>query len=303
MKKKLVIGSRGSDLALWQANHVAARLAELGYETGIEIIKTTGDKIRDVPLAQLGADQNMKGVFTKEIEEALLAGTVDLAVHSLKDLPTELPPGLVVGCTPGRADSRDALVGKTLDEIGPGDRIGTSSLRRAAQLRALKPEAEILDIRGNVGTRLKKLDDGGYDAIVLASAGLARLGLEDRIAERLDPEKMAPAVGQGALAVEIREGDEEVAAALAGLDDPEAKRTVAAERSLLDALGGGCQVPLGAYAVLEGEYVRLRATVVAPDGSTLIRADTAGDDPEEVGRITAKALLEEGAADLIAAAG
>lgn len=303
MKKNFVIGSRGSALALWQANHVSARLRELGWETRIEIIKTTGDKIRDVPLAQVGADTNMKGVFTKEIEEALLAGSIDLAVHSLKDLPTELPAGLVIGCTPGREDPRDALVGKTLDEIAPGDRVGTSSLRRSAQLRALKPEAEIVDIRGNVDTRLRKLDDGHYDAILLASAGLARLELEDRIAQRLDPELMAPAVGQGALAVEIRERDAAVEAALEPLDDPDARCAVEAERSLLDALGGGCQVPLGAFATLHGGSVRLRATVVAPDGSHVIRAEADGDDSVELGRRVAKALLAEGAAELIASAG
>ena len=299
MAKPLVIGSRGSELALWQARHVAALLEELGRTSEIRIIKTTGDKIRDVSLAQVGKQTNTKGVFTKEIEEALLAGTIDLAVHSLKDLPTELPAGLTIAVTPEREDARDALVGKRLEQIEAGHRIGTSSLRRSAQIRALCPGVEILDIRGNVGTRLSKLDAGQYDAILLASAGLKRLKLDDRIAESLVPEKMAPAVGQGALGIEIREGDSEVGEALAPLDHPSTRREVEAERTLLDRLGGGCQVPLGAYAVLRGGVVHLQAAVVSADGGTVIRAEEEGEDSVELGERTAEKLLAAGAAKLI----
>ncbi len=302
--KTLVIGSRGSKLALWQAHHVAARLLELGRETRIEIIKTTGDKIRDVPLAQVGEQSNTKGVFTKEIEEALLAGAIDLAVHSLKDLPTELPAGLTIGAIPERQDPRDALVGKTLAELRGGDRVGTSSLRRSAQLRALRPDVEILDIRGNVDTRLRKLGEGEFDAILLAAAGLKRLGLEASIAEVLDPETMAPAVGQGALGIEIREGDADVAAALAPLDDADTRAAVEAERTLLSALGGGCQVPLGAYATVSRpagpkRELELQAVVASADGRLLIRANAKGDQPADVGARAARSLLADGAAALI----
>src|SRR5213079_1442668 len=197
----LVIGSRGSQLALWQAKWIGARLAERGHETRIEIIKTTGDKITGVPLAKVGT----KGLFTKEIEEALLDGRADLAVHSLKDLPTELPPGLVVTATPPREDPRDAIVGKRLAELPRGAKVGTSSLRRSAQLRKLRPDLRVESVRGNLDTRLRKLDEGQYDAILLAAAGLKRLGWADRIAEILPADVMCSAVGQGALAIETRE--------------------------------------------------------------------------------------------------
>src|SRR3954462_10473415 len=197
----LVIASRGSQLALWQARWVQTQLAALGHESRIEIIKTTGDKITDVPLAKVGT----KGLFTKEIEEALLDGRADLAVHSLKDLPTELPVGLVLAAVPPREDPRDAIVGKTLAELPHGARVGTSSLRRSAQLRRLRPDLLVESVRGNLDTRLRKLDEGQYDAILLAAAGLKRLGWGDRIAELLPPEVMCSAVGQGSLAIETRE--------------------------------------------------------------------------------------------------
>src|ERR1043166_1063336 len=196
----LVIASRGSQLALWQANWVAARLADLGHQSRIEIIKTTGDKITDVPLAKVGT----KGLFTKEIEEALLDGRADLAGHSLKDLPTELPAGLVLAATPPREDPRDAIVGRKLADLPRGAKVGTSSLRRSAQLKKLRPDLRVESVRGNLDTRLRKLDEGQYDAILLAAAGLKRLGWSDRVAEILDPETMCPAVGQGALAIETR---------------------------------------------------------------------------------------------------
>ena len=301
--KQFVIGSRGSKLALWQARWIETRLREAGHETRIEIIKTTGDIIRDVPLAQVGVQADAKGVFTKEIEEALLAGKIDLAVHSLKDLPTQLPEGLFLAAVPERADHRDALVGHKLADLPQGALVGTSSLRRGAQLRALRPDLDLQDIRGNVETRLRKVDEGQYDATLLACAGLRRLGLEDRITEALEADVMASAVGQGALGIETREDADETLRVLDPLNHEATRKAVAAERALLEALGGGCQVPLGAYASIEGDELRLVAAVVAPDGSRLIRAEQRGPDAVDLGRRTAEALLEDGAAALIAAAG
>src|SRR4249919_2686838 len=233
----LVIASRGSQLALWQARWVAGQLAAAGHECRIEIIKTTGDKITDVPLAKVGT----KGLFTKEIEEALLDGRADLAVHSLKDLPTELPEGLVLAAVPEREDPRDAIIGMRLDQLPHGAKVGTSSLRRAAQLRKLRPDLVIESVRGNLDTRLRKLDEGQYDAIVLAAAGMKRLGWANRIAEILPAEKMCSAVGQGALAIETRAtGPGHDACAV--LDHPATHAAVRAERGVLGALGGGCQV-------------------------------------------------------------
>jgi hydroxymethylbilane synthase len=301
---ELVIGSRGSKLALWQAHHMADRLQALGVKTRIEIIKTTGDKIRDVSLAQVGAIAGLdKGVFTKEIEEALLDGRIDLAVHSLKDLPTELPEGLTIGVVPEREDPRDALVGNRLDELQPGDRIGTSSIRRAAQIRGLQPGVETVDIRGNIDTRLRKLDNGDYDAIILACSGLKRLGWEDRITEALDPDVMAPAIGQGALAIEVRIGDGVTLEAIAPLNDTSTRFAVEAERSLLAAFGGGCQVPLGGHARVEGENLVLSGAVFSEDGSSLIRDEVSGPitEPHELGRRLAELLKAKGAGDLMSA--
>src|SRR5579864_2550182 len=250
----LVIASRGSQLALWQARWVERQLAAAGLESRIEIIKTTGDKITDVPLAKVGS----KGLFTKEIEEALLAERADLAVHSLKDLPTELPEGLILAGVPAREDPRDAIVGRRLAELAHGAKVGTSSLRRAAQLRKLRPDLAIESVRGNLDTRLRKLDEGRYDAIVLAAAGLKRLGWGERIAELLAPEVMCPAVGQGALALESRESGAGKDAC-AALDHPATRAAVTAERAVLAALGGGCQVPIGAYATVADGRLRLLA--------------------------------------------
>ena len=292
----LVIGSRGSQLALWQANWIAARLAELGQQTRIEIIKTTGDKITDVPLAKVGT----KGLFTKEIEEALLDGRVDLAVHSLKDLPTELPERLAIAAIPQREDPRDAVVGGTLRSLTAGARVGTSSLRRAAQLRAMRKDLKIESVRGNLDTRVRKLDDGQYEAIVLAAAGLTRLGWAERIAETLSPEVMCPAVGQGALAVETRaEGlPREICRAL---DHAETRVAVTAERAVLASLGGGCQVPIGAYARVSGEMLQLIGVVIAPDGERVVRKS--GQDAvagaEELGRRVGAALLADGAREIL----
>src|SRR5580704_4388453 len=247
----LVIGSRGSQLALWQARWVQSRLAELGMESRIEIIKTTGDKVLSVPLSSVGG----KGLFTKEIEEALLARHVDLAVHSLKDLPTEIPAGLQIAAIPEREDPRDAMVGNCLADLPQGARVGTSSLRRSAQLRRLRPDLVIESVRGNLDTRLRKLDEGQYDAILLAAAGLKRLGWGDRIAEILNDDVMCCAVGQGALAIETRASGAGFDAVQA-LDHADTHAAVLAERGVLGALGGACQVPIGAYATVEGGWLR-----------------------------------------------
>ncbi|HBY60969.1 MAG TPA: hydroxymethylbilane synthase, partial [Solibacterales bacterium] len=240
----LTIGSRGSALALWQANWIKGRLESMGEECRIQVIKTTGDKIQNVPLAQAGT----KGLFTKEIEEALLAGSIDLAVHSLKDLPTVLPDGLTLAAVPEREDPRDALVGRPLAALTAGARVGTSSLRRAAQVRALRPDLAVESIRGNVDTRLRKLDEGQFDAILLAAAGLRRLGWADRIAQTFDPHEMCPAAGQGALAIETRGDGGPGHQVCARLNHQPTQQAVLAERAVLAAMGGGCQVPIGAHA-------------------------------------------------------
>jgi hydroxymethylbilane synthase len=288
----LVIASRGSQLALWQARWVGAQLTAAGHECRIEIIKTTGDKITDVPLAKVGT----KGLFTKEIEEALLDGRADLAVHSLKDLPTELPPGLVLAATPPREDPRDAIVGRRLTELPEGARVGTSSLRRSAQLRKLRPDLQIESVRGNVDTRVRKLDEGQYDAILLASAGLKRLGWADRIAEILPPEVMCPAVGQGSLAIETRPVGAGFEACCA-LDDVTTHVAVTAERAVLGSLGGGCQVPIGAHATVAEGRIRLLGVVASPDGTEIIRAMSEGavPDAEALGRALGEELLNMGA--------
>jgi hydroxymethylbilane synthase len=291
----LVIASRGSQLALWQARWVAAQLSAAGHACRIEIVKTTGDRITDVPLAKVGS----KGLFTKEIEEALLDGRADLAVHSLKDLPTELPEGLVLAAVPEREDPRDAVVGRKLADLPLGARVGTSSLRRAAQLRQLRPDLQVESVRGNLDTRLRKLDEGQYDAILLAAAGLKRLGWGDRIAEILPPEQMCPAVGQGALAIETRAGFEKVAL----LDHADTHTAVVAERAVLAALGGGCQVPIGAYATVSKGHIRLLAIVAAPDGSRVIRAEAEGEaaDAADIGARVAADLLQRGAREILEA--
>jgi hydroxymethylbilane synthase len=294
---KLTIGSRGSALALWQAHWIKGQLEALGHVCYIEIIKTTGDKITDVPLAKVGT----KGLFTKEIEEALLAGTVDVAVHSLKDLPTELPPGLGLAAVPVREDPRDVLVGRTLDNLGPGSRVGTSSLRREAQLRARFPELLVEPLRGNVDTRLRKLREGRYDAIVLAAAGLKRLGLEEHISEFLSPEQMCPAVGQGALAIETRCDGGEAEAVCGGLDHPATRTAVLAERAVLSRLGGGCQVPIGAHARVNGTTIQITGVVVSPDGSQIIRREAQGgvEEAEALGYRLAGQLLDGGGNEVL----
>jgi len=291
---KLRIGSRGSQLALWQANHVAGLLREQGHTVEIEIIKTTGDKITDVALAKVGT----KGMFTKEIEEALAEKRVDLAVHSLKDVPTELASQFTLSAIMQREDPRDALISvkyATLDELPRGAKIGTSSLRRQCQLKALSPDLEIFPLRGNVDTRLRKLESGEYDAIILAAAGVHRLGLDRHMRSRIEPDVMCPAVGQGALAIETRSDDTQTDRLLQFLNDADTRRAIACERALLGALGGGCQVPIGAYAEKRAGRLHLRAMVGRPDGSEILREHAMGDDAEELGRKTAQSLLQRGA--------
>ena len=289
----LRIGSRGSQLALWQTNHISALLRERGHQVEIEIIKTTGDKITDVALAKVGT----KGMFTKEIEEALAAGRVDLAVHSLKDLPTEVPPDFEIAAITQRENPRDVLVSKkhaSIKELPQRARVGTSSLRRQAQLKALRPDLEIYPLRGNVDTRLRKLEAGDYEAIILAAAGVNRLGLTALVKQIIPAEIMCPAAGQGALGIEIRKGDEAIRQHLSFLDDSAARQTTTAERALLNKLGGGCQVPIGAFAELRAKEIHLEGVVAHPDGSLVLRESREGSDPELLGNEVGESLLSRG---------
>jgi hydroxymethylbilane synthase len=291
---RLRIGSRGSQLALWQANHISALLREHGHEVEIEIIKTTGDKITDVALANVG----IKGMFTKEIEEALAAAGIDLAVHSLKDLPTEIPKGFEIAAITTRENPRDVFCSSKYKDIGQlptRARVGTSSLRRQAQLKALRPDLEIHPLRGNVDTRLRKLEAGEYDAIILAAAGLTRMGKTELIRQVLPVEMMCPAAGQGALAIEIRADDFGTRRQVKFLDDPAARATTTCERALLSKLGGGCQVPIGALAELRGGRLHLDAIVARPDGTRLLRESGEGSEPIEVGEAVGEKLLRCGA--------
>src|SRR5881227_1618731 len=273
---RLRIGSRGSQLALWQANHISELLRGQGHEVQIEVIKTTGDKITDVALAQVGT----KGMFTKEIEEALAEGRVDLAVHSLKDLPTELSSGFEIAAITTRENPRDVFCSRkyaSIDELPRGARVGTSSLRRQAQLKALRPDLEIHPLRGNVDTRLRKLVEGEYDAIILAAAGLNRLGKTDLVKQVIPRDIMCPAAGQGALGIEIRAGDTATRQLLAFLDDANARASTTCERALLNKLGGGCQVPIGAAAEVRQGRLHLDAIVASPDGTKILRESRDGD--------------------------
>jgi hydroxymethylbilane synthase len=298
---ELRIGSRGSALALWQANHVAARLRRQGHAVEIEIIRTTGDRMQALSFAEVGT----KGMFTREIEEALDAGRIDLAVHSLKDLPTELAPEFTLAAIPPRADARDALVSTapgTLASLAAGSLVGTSSLRRQSLLRQLRPDLEYVELRGNVDTRLRKLEEGQVQALVLAAAGLDRLERTEWIRERLDASLCCPAPGQGALAIEARSGDGETLAALAFLDDPDTRFAVTAERAALAGLGGGCQVPVGAYCHPGGGEYRLLAVVADPAGARVLRSEQRGGDAALLGAEAARDLLGQGAAEILPAA-
>jgi len=292
----LTIGSRGSQLALWQARFIGGQLAENGVESRIEIIKTSGDRLQSASLIQAGG----KGLFTKEIEEALLSGQIDLAVHSLKDLPTESTQGLTIAAVPKRASPFDVIVGARMADLKQSAVVGTSSPRRMAQLRNLRPDLKMEPIRGNVDTRLRKLREGAFDAILLAAAGLERLGLGHEIAEVFTPEQMCPAPGQGALGVQTRLNEE--AQTICGrLNDETTNQAVRAERAVLAGLGGGCQLPVGAYAFVEGDELTVSAVVAAPDRQLIVRSSATGRarGAEDLGRRVADDLLAQGAGCLL----
>jgi len=302
---KLRIGSRGSQLALWQANYIADLLRANDHTVEIEIIKTTGDRLQEVTFAQVGS----KGMFTKEIEEALAEGRVDLAVHSLKDLPTELPEGFALAATPKRVDPRDVLVSvkyADLASLPHGAVVGTSSQRRRAQLKALRPDVEAVEFRGNVDTRLRKLAEGQVDAILLAAAGLDRLGKTEWVRERLDPKDFCPAAGQGSLGIESRKDDASTLAALNFLNDEATRFAVTAERAALAALGGGCQVPIGIHcrvASAQVGLVEIFGVVADPATGRTIRvyetAPRQHTDAENLGQVVASKLLDAGARELL----
>lgn len=300
----MIIGSRGSRLALWQAEQAKARLMVLnpGLQIQIDVIKTTGDVKAD-PLSVIGG----KGVFTKELEDALLDRRIDIAVHSLKDLPTVIPDRLLISAYCEREDPRDALVMKvgvkvaSLHELPANSVVGTSSQRRLSQLKALRSDLVVKDLRGNVDTRVRKLDEGQYDALILASAGLIRLGLETRISTAISTEEMLPAVGQGAIAIEVRADDEVAVGATSKLNHRETELACRAERAFLRTLGGGCQFPIAAHGVIRGDSLKLEGLVATPTGSAFIR-DQLSDHfgrPEEIGTSLAERLLQRGAGELL----
>lgn len=300
--RKIIVGSRRSKLAITQTNWVIQQLKNLGvpYEFEVKEIVTKGDKILDVTLSKVGG----KGLFVKEIEQALFDKEIDLAVHSMKDMPAVLPEGLVIGCVPKREDHRDVIISKgsvSFEKLQSGAIVGTSSLRRSAQLLAKRNDIEIKWIRGNIDTRLAKLENEDYDAIVLAAAGLKRMGWsDDVVSEFVDPEVCLPAVGQGALAIECREDDAELLVALSKLNDEYTEKTVAAERAFLDKMEGGCQIPIAAYATMsDDKEIALTALVGSPDGTTIYKEQVYGNNPIEVGHEAANKLTNLGAKELI----
>ena len=302
MRSTIRIATRKSPLALWQAHFVQSRLQQLYPQLRVELLpmSTKGDKILDSPLAKVGG----KGLFVKELEQAILAGDADIAVHSMKDVPVEFPDGLGLSIICERDDPRDAFVSSrfsSMAELPAGSRVGTSSLRRQCQLRASRPDLQILDLRGNVNSRLAKLDAGEYDAILLAAAGLKRLGLQARITTLLPPEQSLPANGQGAVGIECCLDDDELLTLLAPLEHGPTRQRVLAERAMNRALQGGCQVPIGAYAELEGDQLWLRGLVGSADGRQILRAECRGaaSAPEALGQALADQLLAQGAARLL----
>ena len=302
-REKLVIGTRGSKLALWQSEYIKGLVEEItGLPVELKIIKTTGDKILDVPLNKVGG----KGLFTKELEVELMAGTVDLCVHSMKDVPTELPEGLYISAMPERVDPRDALVsgaGYSLETLPQGAKVGTSSLRRIAQVRSLRPDVEIVDVRGNLDTRMRKAETGEVDVVILASAGITRMGWADRITGYIPTDQMVSAVGQGAIGIEIREDDEFMRDVTAKICHADTFSCVTAERVVMRKLEGGCQVPIGAYAVLDGDTMHMDAIVGQVDGGKILRAALEGpaSDPVALGERMVAALLELGADEILSA--
>jgi hydroxymethylbilane synthase len=302
-QERVVIGTRGSALALWQADHISARLkaAHPGLVVERTVIVTTGDRTPQGPLWQAGG----KGVWVKEIEEALLAGSIDLAVHSLKDVPAELAPGLILAAIPERADNRDALVsreGSNLANLPAGARVGTTSLRRVCQVKALRPDLHLETLRGNLDTRLRKVAEGVVDAAVLACAGLDRLGFQDRIAERLSIDSMLPAIGQGALAIETRADDQRVQGLVRALASREAEITVAAERALLRRLGAGCRTPVAGCARMQQGQLQILGLVGRPDASVILRESVTGpaEQADALGTALAETLLARGADKILA---
>lgn len=301
-RTKLVIGTRGSKLALWQSEYIKGLVEEItGLPVELKIIKTTGDKILDVPLAKVGG----KGLFTKEIEVELIDCTVDLAVHSMKDVPTELPEGLAICAMPARVDPRDVIVsgaGYDLETLPEGARMGTSSLRRIAQVRNVRPDLTIVDVRGNLDTRMRKAEEGEVDAVILAAAGITRMGWADRISHYISPDQMVSAVGQGAIGIEIREDDPFMAGVCAQIADADTMTCVTAERVVMRRLEGGCQVPIGAYARIEDHRLVMDAIVGSVSGETILRAHLEGpaDEPVQLGERMVDALLELGADAILA---
>jgi hydroxymethylbilane synthase len=301
-RHRIVIGTRGSKLALRQSLMVKEALENLweGLEVELSIIKTTGDKITDVPLAKVGG----KGLFVKEIEDALLAGSVDLAVHSMKDVPAELPSGLIIGAIPKREDPRDVLVSvsyRSLMDLPQGAVVGTSSLRRTVQIRMLRPDLKVETLRGNLDTRLRKVKEGLFDAVILAAAGIHRMGWHEVITEYLDPQEFLPAVGQGALGIEIREDDREIAELVSKIHDKTTAFSVTAERSFLREIEGGCQVPIGCHCFVENGTVRLVGMIASLDGATVVRDEIKGrlDEAEMLGRKLAQELRRKGGEEIL----
>jgi hydroxymethylbilane synthase len=295
---KIVIGTRGSRLALWQTDYIGGLLIEkAGVEFEKKIIKTTGDKITDVPLAKIGG----KGLFVKELDDAVLDSRVDFAVHSMKDVPVDLPEGLKIAAIPEREEINDALISRfALDDLPDGAVVGTSSLRRIAQMKNHRPDVMIKDLRGNVDTRIRKLNEGQYDAIIMAKAGLKRLGFEDQIRETLPIEIFTPTVGQGAIAVVTRIGSE-LSGTLDSLNHDVTMKTVTAERSLLRGVGGGCQIPLGTYSRIVGVEIMLKGVMLSQDGNKKIEAEAKGKNPDNVGKAVAEKLLSQGGRELLEA--
>ncbi|MGR6130071.1 hydroxymethylbilane synthase [Paenibacillus sp. SER-28] len=303
--RTIVVGSRQSALALTQTGHVIEDLNALCAKHGMDLqfvvkkILTKGDRILDVTLSKVGG----KGLFVKEIEQALLAGEIDMAVHSMKDMPSELPEGLVNGAVPRREDPRDCLItlgAKSLEDLPQGAKVGTSSLRRASQIKSMRPDLQLEPVRGNIDSRLKKLETEGFDAIILAAAGLHRMGWKERITSYIPEEDCLPAVGQGALGIECRASDEELLALLRLYNDRDTSATVAAERTFLGVLNGGCQVPIGAHAVWAGQEISLTGMVGSPDGEVILKETLQGNDSQKLGEAVAASLIAKGAEQILA---
>ncbi|MCF2719174.1 hydroxymethylbilane synthase [Paenibacillus sp. UKAQ_18] len=303
--RTIVVGSRQSALALTQTGHVIEDLNALCAKHGMDLqfvvkkILTKGDRILDVTLSKVGG----KGLFVKEIEQAMLAGEIDMAVHSMKDMPSELPEGLVNGAVPRREDPRDCLItlgAKSLEDLPQGAKVGTSSLRRASQIKSMRPDLQLEPVRGNIDSRLKKLETEGFDAIILAAAGLHRMGWKERITSYIPEEDCLPAVGQGALGIECRASDEELLALLRLYNDRDTSATVAAERTFLGVLNGGCQVPIGAHAVWADQEISLTGMVGSPDGEVILKETLLGNDPLKLGEAVAASLIAKGAEQILA---